>query len=739
VSVAGNVLIYLGGTDASYTKFIQRSYSRFSQVFLWGEQIHGWGHCKMLMQTKNCKLLATTRFSDIKSWSLKELKGSKEDNIGYHFERDGIKVVLLPDIKRALTQRDGSFIIDRYLQKLSSPEKFIVADPFTYSDLDGSNLEKWLGVAAKAFACAIDIETSKDGLVITSVSYTFGLLRNGNIRTKTCVVKVTPHTYREAFACIRQLNRTEVPKILQNGRYDATYFLRFAAPIKSWFFDTYHMQHCMYAELDKNLGYLASFYLLNFHYWKEEAGVDLYQYNAKDTHNTFWIFMAQMLHSRERGVNYSIHNYLKEFKLVLPCLHCGQEGILVDDEVRKTEREAELQRKETAALRLGKLTGLPGINPNSPKQMLALLNGLGFKCEATDAKTLQSFAEASPLNERIHDLITDYRESNKAISTYYDVELLGQRLLYEIDPAATDSGRLGSKASNYWCGTQIQNIPPYFKGCLVADPGWELFEVDKSQSESWCTGYLSQDANLMQTLHTSPDFHCTNASLFFGIPFNELYQIAYLDEDGTDHPAKVLRKDIRTVAKRVNHGANYNMGWFVLWQTMGTKAVLDAKNLLQLPMYYGIKQVCEYLLNCFKTAYPRVKGEWYKEVIQEVKITGKLVGPTGWTRRTFLKPWETKPDLNAVVAHHPQSLSVMLVNESFYRVWKELQLRKYPGKLRLKAQIHDSLFGQYKIGHEYIVKEIEAMMAVPCKIHGRTMVIPSDSKWGATSWAGLKD
>lgn len=736
-NVAGNALLYVGGNDASYVKFIRPSYVRFSQVFLWGEKLLGWGNLKLRAAKVGAKLVGTTRFDDFSAWCPKTLRGTKEANLGHRFERDGITCVLLPDIKRAFTTNEGAFLIDRYLQKLSNPEKFIKMPPFTYTELGGWNLDEWVHIANQSFACAIDIETSREGLVITSCAYTFGIKQGGQIVTKTCCVKITPERFFEALTCMRRLNATQVPKIFQNGRYDNTYFLRFGAPVTAWYYDTYHMQHCLYAELDKDLSFLSSFYLLNFHHWKEEAGIDLYEYNAKDTHNTFWVFMAQMLHTTERRQNYAINNYLAEFPLVFPCIHCGQEGFLIDDERRKTARAKEVAKREAAQKSLSIITGAVTINPNSPKQMLALVTGMGYKCAGTDAKTLQAFAEAHPVHERLHELITAYRESNKAISTYYDVELLAQRLLYELDPAGTESGRLASKASNYWCGTQIQNIPKYFKSCLMADPGWELFDVDKSQSESWCTGYLSQDANLMKTLHTSPDFHCTNASLFFGIPFNELYRAACIDEDGNEIPMW-RNEDIRDVAKRVNHGANYNMGWFVLWQTMGTTALLEAKKLLGLPSYFGMRQIGTYLLDCFKRAYPRVKGEWYSEVVAEVKTTGKLTGPTGWTRRTFIQPWKDKPSLNSIVAHHPQSLSVQLVNKSFYRVWRELQLDKYAGKLRLKAQVHDSLVGQVKLGNRHIVKEIEDMMGVPCVIHGRTMTIPSDSKITGTYWGKLK-
>ena len=120
--------------------------------------------------------------------------------------------------------------------------------------------------------------------------------------------------------------------------------------------------------------------------------------------------------------------------------------------------------------------------------------------------------------------------------------------------------------------------------------------------------------------------------------------------------------------------------------------------------------------------------------------TGKLVGATGWTRRTFLRPSpHNKPALNALVAHPPQSLSVMIVNKVFYKAWR-MQMTTHTGRLRIKAQIHDEVFFQYKEGHEYIAEEIgKVYREETVQVHGRTMRIPNEPKYGAANWALLKE
>ncbi len=719
-----NLLLLLRGNDASYMPGIKPCFSYFSQTFSTSTKFTTWTHFSIYAKQRNITHVAVTHIPH--ALLQLPLQGTDTDNIGHRWERDGISFVIIPPLEQVYTVPHAKFIMDMYFKKLARPNTFIYKDTFTWHHLHPAEFDDWYALFSRAILIAVDIETGpKENLIITSCAYT-ALLPDG--RTKTCVISPDYNDPLPFIHMMRKFNALPVPKIMQNGRYDSSYFLRFGCPLVNYLFDTYHMMHCMYSELPRDLAFMSGLFLANFKYWKDESKTNLYEYNAKDTHNTLWLFLAQVNHLM-RYATYATKNYKMLFPLVFPCISVGQEGIAVEEEKRQLLRQKEVDRMQAAERRLHTWIGEPW-NPSSPVQTLALIKGLGYKkAESSDAKTLQAFAESHPLCGRLKEQIVEFREARKAISTYYDLEQLNGRLMYEQDPSGTDTGRLAAKKSNFWVGTQIQNIPAYCKGMFKADAGYHLAEVDNSQSESRCTAYISQDENLMQTVEHSPDFHCTNASLFFGIPFSELF-------DTQKH--KVLRKDIRTVAKRINHGANYNMGAQVLWETMGTREVFNAARLLGLPRNYGPITICKYLLSCFNKAYPKIKGEWYQSVIREVLTTGKLVGATGWTRRTFLRPDKSKLHLNSCVAHPPQSLSVMLVNQAFYDVWKMQFLENQP--LRLKAQIHDSIFFQYKIGREDIVQRVsDIMYSKDCVIHGRVMKIPNDPKGGATYWGDLKE
>jgi hypothetical protein len=79
---------------------------------------------------------------------------------------------------------------------------------------------------------------------------------------------------------------------------------------------------------------------------------------------------------------------------------------------------------------------------------------------------------------------------------------------------------MASSKSNFWCGTQIQNIPYYAKEMLIADEGFILCEPDNSQSEARCTAYLAQDLQSYNSIgNTWPGFlqESGNSVLWYGV------------------------------------------------------------------------------------------------------------------------------------------------------------------------------------------------------------------------------
>lgn len=737
VETNSKLLVCMSGTDSSYMKPATFIFNKYFETTLF-RTVQGSGLLPKFVQL--VKKIKPTHIIITNLALLKALKpsleGSVTDNYGMKLYVSGTPLIFVPPLKQIYTVNYGKFILHRYCKKVIGGYKdFLEKDSFTYKLLEPQNIDTMYRLFEKACLVAVDIETgNSEYRIITSVAYT-ALVGN---RTYTVVLPMRADTIEWAHGTMRRFNNLPAPKVMQNGRYDSAYFLRFNAPLRNYIFDTYHMMHCMYPEMPKDLAFISSFFLDNFIFWKDEMKDNLYEYNGKDTHNTLWVFLAQMLHMRYEAT-YAAKNFLIEFPMVFPCIASEQEGIAVDLDELGRLRATTQQKAEEELAKLTNLLGLPEFNPNSPKQVLQLLNTFAArhkkKFDSADKTNLQHFLELDPgIHSRIVDPLLAYRKASKAVSTYFNSEKIWNgRLYYGIDPAGTETGRTSSRGSSFWCGHNVQNIPPYAKSAYLADPGYLLFEVDKSQAESWCTGYLSRDRNLLDVLHTSPDFHCTNASLFFGIPFEQLYDVA---------TGKKLNKEIRTIAKRTNHGANYNMGAFILWNTMGTAALLEAARLLGYPAGLDPIQIAQRLLDAFDAAYPTIRDKvsgYYSRIVKEVMDTGRLVGPTGWTRRTFSDPTKNKHALNLLTAHPSQSLSVLLVNIAWKDCFWNMQIKKYPGKIRFKAQIHDSLFGQVREDSLELIEEVEERMRVPVTIHGKEMIIPGDTGPVGKRWIDIKD
>ena len=625
----------------------------------------------------------------------------------------------------------GKFLMTRYLSKFFDEESWLKKPKMVWYDLTSTRLwnELYDKISKNAILATTDVETVKEDLKITMTGFTF-LLRDGSF-----ITIVIPYVSAAHVFYARKYLSLPVVKAMHNGHYDCSYFLRHNQPPENYLLDTYHLQHCYYSELPKSLGFCASFWIRDIQYWKEERKSldpkDKIFYNAKDCFHTMLVLLA-MLHDMP---DYAMRNYEIEFPKLFPAFHCGMYGLKIDTDEMRRLHDVESEKLQALLTRIRTILGIPNFNPGSPQQVAKLYAHLsGGKIKKSDKTSTQAFRELGPLQELIGELIVKARKARKAISSYFELDLQNGRLLYKLDVAGTETGRLASKASDYWCGTQIQNIPQYAKSMAVAEDGWFFCEADNSQSESRTTAYLSLDSQLIDTVENSPDFHCTNASLFFGIPFVELYDVS---------AEKVLQKDIRQLSKRVNHGANYNMGAYVLMNTMGTKAVIHAQKLLGYPSILSPVQVCELLLRAFDRAYPKVRNEFQRDLIWEIKTTGRLVLPNGWTRICFSDPEKSKHALNKYVAHKPQSYSVMAVNAAFFNVWKKYQIEEWlrTGKqrVRMRAQIHDSLFFSYRKEDNEIVGLVQKEMRIPLKAaDGREFVIPNDAGFGETRWHLLK-
>ena len=653
---------------------------------------------------------------------------------GSLFSKGPLEYVIVHPLEHTTTVPYGKFLLKRYTSKLVYKDKWLAVPSFNWCVLTPANIEKEYDTVRSAQFLAIDIETYKENLAIRCVGFTSLTLTATGYVSRSFVL---PLDSDWAVVWASKFCNSLPEKILQNGKYDINYLLRYGIIVHNYCWDTATLMHCWYSELPKDLGSLSAFFVRDSMYWKDLAETNdleqYYLYNAKDTHQTALVLLSWI----NEAPKWAQDNYTMEFPLLFPCIMAEMRGIKRDMKQLKDSNEKYSQSIEKKNAKLSAELGVPNFNTNSYKQKAALFKILGCgDLDGTDEKNLAKARLRHPLNAHILSQVSTIQKERKLLSTYLvEGKELNDRILYALNPHGTDTGRLASREHHFWCGLQIQNIPrgKEVKCTLIADEGFLFGESDLEQAESRGTAYITGDTNLIAAVSSGKDFHSLNAEAFFGVPYNKIY---------SDELKKTLDKKLRDLAKRVNHGANYNMGWFVLIDTMGEDKIQEAGILLGLPKRYTLREIAEHLLATFTKTYPAVRIDYQDWLRYEVSLKSKLTGATGWTRWCFSDPSKSKQALNGYVAHCPQSLNAMVLNKAWLKVFFEVALPN-PNDFKLLAQIHDSIFFQYRVGFEHLATKVKELMEIPVTIKDiggieREFTVPAALKIGGKYWSDLE-
>jgi DNA polymerase I-like protein with 3'-5' exonuclease and polymerase domains len=687
-------------------------------------------------------------------------------------------VVVCNSLTHTQSLDHGSWLLGIDIDKLKDSKK--PPAPFSYTTLENiQDFEDAFKFLSHCVLIAYDIETKTYGgtsdkefeegdwsekmpeagdTLITCATYC-GLHKNGEI--KSFVLPFIDFdinhwqdetSYAEAILLLRRINALDIPKVMHNGMYDSTHSICYHAEPKHWTLDTMALFHSEYSSLPKSLDFVASVKLPDYIQWKGEAessskNKDIkayWGYNAKDGFYTLRICIEQL----RKMPPYARTNYAKQFPMVYPSLYCNFEGFRVDLQVRNTLRKAAVEVQVKALQRIRTMVASETFNPGSWQQVAYIIYDvfgatdpkIGWKKDpktkkrvkqtrGTNEKNLLAVGEQHPLLLRLTDAIISYREQQKAIGTYFDFALKNGRLYWALNPFGTDTNRMACTGSSFWCGTQVQNIPPYAKGMLIAEDGWELMEADQSQSDARGTAYLSQDLALIAALEApNRDFYTSLGTLFFAIPYEKV--------------SKAFRN---AVLKKIVHGTNFMMGAATFVENAGVQNLLIGAHVLGAPVTMkakpgpgelSIKAFAEQLLESYHKPFARVR-KWYQEVKSEIRTTHLLKSPSGHTRYFFGDIDKKYQIFSSAVAHGPQHLTGAVLNRGFWKIWK-LQ-KANPATLRMKAQIHDSALQQFKVEiQEYYVGGILAAMDNPLTVNGRLLKIPVDYKLGQ-SWGNMKE
>lgn len=679
-----------------------------------------------------------------------------------------IPVIVLNSLAHFHTVNHGPWLLQKDLEKLRYVK--IKPKPFAFTTLSSPSLfPQWLSIAKKALVLGVDIETNQYSMkknptsskkvpcfgenyeiedlgetFITCMSFTALM---PNLELKTCVLPLVEgfddywkadSDYAKALEFMRAMLATDTPKCFHNGRYDSVYLIRYGAWPRNWAFDTIGLSHSWYSELPKSLDFLASWTLYDYRYWKDEADAQhkakdyasYYEYSAKDT----WYMMRALVQLLLKGDDWMFTNYQAAFKLVYPSLYCAYEGFKINNETRKRMKAKAEETMATLLTELRVMTDDPKFNPGSPDQVSNFIYGVlgasrpprSKSKSASDKKSRVYVAAQHPLIALFTDKIDSYNKEKKAVSTYFSFLQYHGRLMYALDPFGTETGRFASKSSEFWCGTQIQNQPGYAKYMYEPDPGYIGVEMDYSKAEAVCTATLSGCVTLIASLaDKSVDFYKRLGNLFFQM------DIADVTDDFRN---KVLKK--------IQHGTNYMMGADTFIDNCSVSILNFAAGFLNIVLTskpkasneMTLKQFAQKLLDSYHIPFPEV-SQWWEAIRLEVATTNKLVSPTGHVRYFFGDPIKNHGVFRSAVAHQPQNLSVSCLNGGFWKLY--CYMKKEPGVVRLKTQIHDSVKFQILIERaREIIPEIRELVVARQMVKGRLMTIDVDVEAYHDNWKG---
>ncbi len=464
--------------------------------------------------------------------------------------------------------------------------------------------------AAAAFATYIAIDTETANGFITCLSYTFDSA-NGTLVTFE-IPFFDPDAPDGAYwreeadeiavrKILKEINASPVWKALQNGTYDCAYFIVEGMPLVNYFLDSQNMMHSIIIEAPKKLHQLASYFCDNYTYWKDEAkgikeddfgrdhtAVERYwRYNGLDTYYT-WLVVYYLIPELTK-LDWAVRNYNTEFSLSIgPCLAMSLRGLILDKNRHAQIMSEQTDKAAVGLLDMRRLTGEADFNPNSSadngwflydicgaKPTRLQRKGSKYGPRSTDEKVLKLVKEqGNIIANNFIDRLLKAKKPAAILSKYGNLnELLyrNARFLSWHNASGTDTGRLNSGSSQFWTGTNAQNIPDKLHEMFVADPDYVFVDIDYSASDDHFIAYECEDEKKIAQVESDKDTHCFHCSIFFSRPYELIYKGWKADDPIYVDPIKGIRQN----TKRVTHGKNFLMGAATMYNTMGKEAVIE--------------------------------------------------------------------------------------------------------------------------------------------------------------------
>lgn len=550
----------------------------------------------------------------------------------------------------------------------------------------------------------------------------------------------------DVWTLIDRICQSRVPKILQNGFFDAFHLLRDKAihkalgrgiRLRNWKHDTLAKHHVLEPTEDHDLGYLNSrFGCVPF--WKDEgkqAGdlravpPDLEQwwrYNGKDCTEEHFIDAALSAALRAAGREDFYRDHYQ--KCFAPILQMMEDGMLVDEDLRQ-QRAEEIDRK-LAKLRVKieaasgvPLMGLTSISSAKLKEYLYKRLKLPVQTaknarkekvvsagEIQLKKLMLRFPENAAL-QRVGKLVLKFRRLDKLRMFFAEKTVDKDGRTRASITFETDTGRLSMRKNPMGTGLNFQAFDHEAREIYVADPGGVFIEGDLSQAESRIVYVLTGDEELIEVARRPPweyDSHTENTARILGIP-----------------ECEVTKDQRKHIGKPTAHASHYGQMGPTMSDTM---------------LRHGVTMTpdeCQRHINAYMTWRHQIP-KWHQKIKWQVIDQRQIVN--SWGRVMDFSYMRLEPHLYQKAFNcRPQSEVGGLINQ-YGMIPIHRAIRTEGRAHRLRLQVHDALlyWSPWDVENVWwLMQAMKMSLERPRSYDGVELMIPVEFKIGLR-WGSRK-
>ena len=403
-----------------------------------------------------------------------------------------------------------------------------------------------------------------------------------------------------------------------------------------------------------------------------------------------------------------------EMPLVLVLINMERNGIGIDKHFFKEYSNTLSTRMREIEKEIYQILGYP-ININSTQQLSkALFTDLALKNPDPSNKTKSghystsaSVLEAMRGQHKMVDLVLEYRELSKLVSTYLDalpkqVNPRTNKIHTSFSQTGSVTGRLASSNPN------LQNIPTRtelghrVRQGFIAEKGNILISVDYSQIELRVVAHMSQDQAMLEAFRKGMDIHAATAAAIYNVPIEE------------------VTKDQRRHAKAINFGLIYGMSAFGLSRSTDL-TLAEAENFVK-TYFERFPSVKAYLDSIRKQA----ASEGYVEtLLGRRRYFPNLSHPAN----AQIKAREEREAINAPV----QGTAADIMKIAMINLEPAIQKANLQAKMLI--QVHDELVLECPEGEKQ--DTIDLVKKIMENAYHLDIPLSTDARFGS-NWAELK-